>query len=37
MLDDHGSVCQISIMEEEEKVRQQDMYYEMMSYPDSSG
>jgi hypothetical protein len=37
MLDDHGSVCQISIMEEEERVRQQDMYYEMMSYPDSSG
>ena len=37
MLDDHGSECQISIMEEEERVRQQDMYYEMMSYPDSSG
>ena len=37
MLGDHGSVCQISVMEEQERARQQDLYYEVMSYPDSSG
>jgi hypothetical protein len=37
MLGDHGSVCQVSVMEEQERKRHEDMYYEVMSYPDSSG
>ena len=37
MLDDHGSVCQISVMEEQERMRQQDLYFEMMASPGSSG
>ena len=30
MLGDHESVCQISIMEEEERAKQEEMYYDMM-------
>jgi hypothetical protein len=37
MLGEHGSVCQISIMEEQERMKQEDLYYKMMSYPGDSG